>query len=183
MDRKTGSRTERYTTSRSAGNDVWSSLNIGFNPFVAMENGYYNESYDSAAGASSSTIVGDAFQGVSGLAGGLGLAAGGASLAGLEDAAVSRWSSRDALNDHFIRHGADFGSKSARAYSNQAAAFLRNGITRRLPTKIASDGTVRIYDPDTNTFGSYRSDGSVKTLFKPPGGLSYWNKQIGKSPW
>jgi pyocin large subunit-like protein len=44
---------------------------------------------------------------------------------------------------------------------------------------VDSNGNVRVYDPNTNTFGSYNSDGSTKTYFKPSRGIDYWNGQPG----
>jgi len=38
-----------------------------------------------------------------------------------------------------------------------------------------------VYDESTNTFGSYNSDGSTKTFYKPTDGVEYWNRQPGKS--
>ena len=46
-------------------------------------------------------------------------------------------------------------------------------------TKVDTDGTVRVYDPETNTFGSYTSDGKTKTIFKPSGGQGYFDRQPG----
>lgn len=36
-----------------------------------------------------------------------------------------------------------------------------------------------MYDPSTNTFGSFNSDGKTKTYFKPPAGVNYWLRQEG----
>jgi filamentous hemagglutinin len=56
-----------------------------------------------------------------------------------------------------------------------------------LPTKIDPNGVVRVYDPNANIFGSYNSDGSTKTFYKPdpaqhgyPSNIDYWNAQKGK---
>ena len=46
--------------------------------------------------------------------------------------------------------------------------------------KVDEEGTIRVYDPKTNTFGSYNPDGSTKTYFKPTGGQNYFDKQPGK---
>ncbi len=55
-----------------------------------------------------------------------------------------------------------------------------------MPTKIGSDGAIRIYDPKTNTFGSYRPDGFTRTLYKPDPAKhgfitneAYWDAQQG----
>ncbi|CAB4243600.1 Pyocin large subunit-like protein (fragment) [Methylacidimicrobium sp. AP8] len=56
-----------------------------------------------------------------------------------------------------------------------------------LPTKIDSEGVIRIYDPATNTFGSYNADGTTRTFYKPYGGepkkaQAYFDRQPGNSP-
>ena len=46
-----------------------------------------------------------------------------------------------------------------------------------------ADGTLRIYDRGTNTFGSYNPDGSTKTFYKPEGGANYWNAPNRDAKW
>ena len=100
------------------------------------------------------------------------------------------WGNQKTLADHFNRHGEDFGSRSAQHYAQQASDFLRASQAQRLPTKIASDGTIRVYDPATNTFGSYTSSGATRTFYKPDPAMhpyntniEYWIAQPGSSPW
>ncbi len=50
-------------------------------------------------------------------------------------------------------------------------------------TKIDSDGVIRVYDPNTNTFGAYNHDGTTRTFVRPSSGASYWAKQPGSPPW
>jgi hypothetical protein len=97
--------------------------------------------------------------------------------------AVSRWGSNETLSQHFIKHGADFGARSADEYARMADDFFVRAQTERLPTKIDADGVIRIYDPESNTFAAYNADGTTKTFFKPTGGIDYWNRQSGSIPW
>jgi len=90
----------------------------------------------------------------------------------------SNWGNPKTLQDHFDRHGKDFGSSCPGDYAKQAAAFFQKAQTEKLPTKISSDGVIRAYDPKSNTFGSYNSDGTTKTFFKPSS-PAYWGKQPG----
>jgi pyocin large subunit-like protein len=94
-----------------------------------------------------------------------------------EIAKSTRWSRPDTLIDHYRRHGADFEAKSAREYARMAHDFYRVAEEEGLPKKIAPDGTVRIYDRKTNTFGAYNPDGTTKTYFKPKNGERYWKRQ------
>lgn len=103
---------------------------------------------------------------------------------------ATHWGNPKTLADHFGRHGADFSAKSAHDYTRMASDFFRRSQTELLPTKIATDGTIRVYDPKNNIFGSYNPSGTTKTFYKPdpaqhklPSNLDYWNKQPGISPW
>ncbi len=88
------------------------------------------------------------------------------------------WGNLKTLDDHFARHGADFGAKSADDYARMGSEFFQRGGAQQLPTKIAPDGTIRMFDPATNTFGSFAPNGMTKTLFKPTSS-GYWSKQPG----
>jgi len=59
-----------------------------------------------------------------------------------------------------------------------------------VPTKIDGKGVIRVYDPETNTFGAFNPDGTTRTFFKPsplhhkyPTNLDYWHAQPGTAPW
>jgi hypothetical protein len=101
------------------------------------------------------------------------------------------WRRATTLPDHVERHGADFGLASDDEYAAHASRFLQDGLAQRFPTKVDSaDGTIRIYDRTTNTFGSYNSDGSTRTFYKPDparhhyaDNWSYWLGQPGGEVW
>ena len=44
------------------------------------------------------------------------------------------------------------------------------------------DGTIRVWDSATNTFGAYNPDGTTKTFFKPTS-PTYWSRQVGNPVW
>jgi pyocin large subunit-like protein len=56
--------------------------------------------------------------------------------------------------------------------------FFKN--RNKYEVKVDTDGTIRVYDPKTNTFGSYNADGTSKTFYKPTRGRAYWDDQPGK---
>ncbi len=100
------------------------------------------------------------------------------------------WANPETLSDHFLRHGGDFRARSAAEYAQMSSNFLRQSQIQGFPTKIAPNGTIRVYDLRTNTFGSYTHSGATKTFYKPnpavhkyPTNLAYWNHQVGVSPW
>jgi uncharacterized protein YukE len=96
------------------------------------------------------------------------------------------WASPEKLRDHAWGgptrpsgppHAPDFGANSEQDYAKQAYRFFQDAEPRGYQVKIAGH-TIRVYDPATNSFGSYADDGTVKTFFKPvsPG---YWTTQPG----
>ena len=100
------------------------------------------------------------------------------------------WGRAGTLDRHFADHGADFGSQSAQEYAQQGSDFFRQSQANGLPTKIDAQGVIRVYDPESNTFGSFNANGTTRTFFKPdpaqhgyPTNLDYWNHQPGVSPW
>jgi RHS repeat-associated protein len=103
---------------------------------------------------------------------------------------LATWRNPETLADHFMRHGKDFGTKNAPEYAHKASNFLLNSQKRKLPTKIGPDGTIRVFDPQTNTFGSYSPDGRTRTFYKLdsskhgyPTNTDYWNMQPGNFLW
>jgi uncharacterized protein RhaS with RHS repeats len=99
------------------------------------------------------------------------------------------WGNSASLADHFARHGADFGATSAENYASQASRFLQRSQAEGLPTKIDLNGTIRTYEPASNTFASYNANGTTRTFFSPnpashgyPTNMDYWNAQPGFSP-
>ena len=94
------------------------------------------------------------------------------------------WGKLSTLDDHFARHGADFGATSADDYARQASEFLQQpGTLTKIDPKT---GAIRAYDPATNSFGAYNATGTTRTFYKPdpaqhgyPTNLDYWNAQPG----
>jgi hypothetical protein len=91
---------------------------------------------------------------------------------------IESWANPATLPIHFGDHGADFGAVSPEEYVHMASSFLRNSQRLHLPTKVSPDGTIRVFDRDSNTFGSYDLHGRTKTFFKPTS-PTYWTRQKG----
>ncbi|MBE2283237.1 MAG: fibronectin type III domain-containing protein [Prosthecobacter sp.] len=91
------------------------------------------------------------------------------------------WGNITTLQDHFERHGGDFGSKSADDYAAEAWFFLQRARSDSLPMKLdATDGTLRVFDPKTGAFAAYTGSGRTKTFFKPDS-PTYWQRQPGRA--
>ncbi len=89
------------------------------------------------------------------------------------------WANPASLPDHFARHGKDFGARDADEYALMAYQFLRRATAEGIPAKVDSNGTVRVFDARTGTFGAYNHNGTTKTFFKPDN-PSYFNRQPGR---
>ncbi len=90
------------------------------------------------------------------------------------------WGHLDSLQDHFERHGPDFGAKSQDDYAAMAWQFLQRAKRDGLPMKLdESDGSLRVFDPKTHAFASYDPRGKTRTYFKPSN-PNYWSNQPGR---
>lgn len=93
--------------------------------------------------------------------------------------AAKTWANPSTLADHFDRHGADFQARNAEDYARLAWEFLQRGRREGWPAKVDDDGTVRVYDRRTRSFGAYRKDGRTRTFFKPRS-ADYFERQPGR---
>ena len=60
------------------------------------------------------------------------------------------------------------GRTSVRPLQRTMPTRLRSsssGIQDNMPIKIDEEGVIRLYDPDTNTFGAYNPSGTTRTFF------------------
>ena len=89
------------------------------------------------------------------------------------------WGSYRTLQDHFDRHGRDFGARDPEDYARSAWLFFQRAKKEGLPAKRDLDGILRIYDPATRAFGAYNRDGTTRTYFKP-GRRDYFRDQPGR---
>ena len=71
------------------------------------------------------------------------------------------------LDDHFARHGSDFGAKTTLEYQAQADRFLTASKPAGVLEKTRPNGDVVRYNPSTDEFGVVSSGGSIRTYYKP----------------
>lgn len=88
------------------------------------------------------------------------------------------------LDDHFARHGRDFGAKNALEYQAQADNFLTASKPAGVLEKSRPNGDVVRYNPGTHEFGVVSKGGSIRTYYKPDpavhgkgSNLEYFNAQ------
>jgi pyocin large subunit-like protein len=96
----------------------------------------------------------------------------------LELNTATTWGRAETLADHFARHGGDFAAKTADDYAGMASRFFQESQAAKLPTKIDSQGVIRVFDPKTGSFGSFNPNGTTRTFFKPSS-PTYFDRQPG----
>ena len=89
------------------------------------------------------------------------------------------WFHPDSVHEQFRRHGADFHARDAEDYAEKAWQFRHQAATSGFLAKKDAKGILRIYDPATDTYGSYNPDGKTRTFLKP-GKSGYFEHQPGK---
>ena len=92
--------------------------------------------------------------------------------------ARTTWGSPRSLQDHFDRHGADFGARTPDEYAAKAWMFLRDAKAGSYQGKFDENGDLRVYDAATKSFAAYNKNGTTKTFFKP-GRRGYFDDQPG----
>jgi len=81
------------------------------------------------------------------------------------------------LDEHFAKHGSDFGTISQDEYLRMAQQ-LRDSRPGRyvLESKRSSGGGAK-FDTRNNAFVAYDSDGTIRTFFIPNDGVRYFERQ------
>lgn len=77
--------------------------------------------------------------------------------------------------DHFEKHGSEFGYKNKEEYLKGANEVI-NSSTSKHKTE-AEDGDEIYYDEDKNEIVFVSIDGYIRTYFKPSDGINYYNRQ------
>ena len=77
---------------------------------------------------------------------------------------------------HFRRHGAEFGAQSTQEYERLAQAFAGREGTAGIDSFAAGSGTVFMYESSTNTFLIRKANGELVTFYRPTS-VGYWQRQ------
>lgn len=85
--------------------------------------------------------------------------------------------SRQRLDDHFAKHGAEFGMISRAEYLRQAQALRDAPVGGNVLEIRRGDGTVSRFDKSSGAFLAFDDDGIIRTYFKPNDGERYFRRQ------
>lgn len=95
---------------------------------------------------------------------------------GTEESNVSlQFRNETMWEDHFEKHGSEFGYKNKEEYLKGANEVI-NSSTSKHKTE-AEDGDKIYYDEDKNEIVFVSIDGYIRTYFKPSDGINYYNRQ------
>jgi pyocin large subunit-like protein len=88
--------------------------------------------------------------------------------------------SRKQFDEHFAKHGREFGRVSQEEYLHLAQE-LRDAPAGGPILEIAKpDGVITRFDKRSGAFGAYNRDHTIRTFFKPNDGERYFRRQADR---
>jgi hypothetical protein len=81
------------------------------------------------------------------------------------------------LDEHFEKHGAEFGNISKQDYLHQAQLLRDAKVEGPILQTVRPDGVTTRFDRQTGAFIAYNPNGVIRTFFKPNDGERYYLRQ------
>jgi hypothetical protein len=81
------------------------------------------------------------------------------------------------LDEHYEKHGAEFGPISKQEYLRQAQLLRDATPGGPILEAVRNDGVVTRYDRETGAFIAFNPNGVIRTFFKPNDGERYFRRQ------
>jgi pyocin large subunit-like protein len=81
------------------------------------------------------------------------------------------------LDEHFAKHGREFGPVSRDEYLRLAQALRDRAPGGPVLEVVRNDGTITRFDRGTGAFLAFASDGTIRTFFRPNDGEQYFQRQ------
>jgi pyocin large subunit-like protein len=88
--------------------------------------------------------------------------------------------SRRQFDEHYAKHGAEFGRISPQEYLERAQALRDAPVGGPILEAMTPEGIVSKFDRRTGAFGAYNRDGTIRTFFIPNAGERYFQRQARK---
>ena len=88
--------------------------------------------------------------------------------------------SRAQLNEHFQKHGAEFGRITQAEYLRQAQLLRDAPVDSNIEEIRRDDGTISRFDRSSGAFLAFNRDGTIRTFFKPNDGEAYFRRQASR---
>jgi pyocin large subunit-like protein len=84
------------------------------------------------------------------------------------------------LDEHYEKHGREFGTISKREYLAMAQALRDAAPGGAILEAVRKDGVITRYDRDTGAFIAVNPDRTIRTFFKPNDGERYFLRQAAR---
>jgi pyocin large subunit-like protein len=89
--------------------------------------------------------------------------------------------SRKQFDEHFAKHGREFGGVSKPEYLLEAQQLRDAPVGGDVEEIVRSDGSSSRFDRKSGAFLAFNSDATIRTFFKPNNGESYFRRQAERS--
>jgi MprA protease rhombosortase-interaction domain-containing protein len=88
--------------------------------------------------------------------------------------------SRRQFDEHYAKHGREFGNISQQEFLLRAQALRDAPAGGAILQAVTPDGIVSRFDRKTGAFGAYNPDRTIRTFFIPNAGERYFHRQASK---
>ena len=90
---------------------------------------------------------------------------------------------RERLDEHFAKHGGEFGGISEAQYLAMAQRLRDEQVGGDILEVVRpNDGVVSRFDKRSGAFLAFDRDGTIRTFFKPNDGERYFRRQANRPP-
>ena len=88
--------------------------------------------------------------------------------------------SRKQFDEHYAKHGREFGNVTQSEYLHLAQQLRDAPAGGPVLEIVKSDGIVTRFDKRSGAFGAYNPDRTIRTFFKPNDGERYFRRQASR---
>jgi len=88
--------------------------------------------------------------------------------------------SKKQFNEHYLKHGSEFGAVSQQEYLRLAQALRDAPVGGSILQAVHGDGVITKFDKSHSYFGAYNPDGTIRTFFVPNDGERYFRRQANR---
>ena len=88
--------------------------------------------------------------------------------------------SRRLFEEHYAKHGREFGNISPQEYLERAQALRDAPAGGPILQAVTPDGIISRFDRRSGAFGAYNPDRTIRTFFIPNAGERYFRRQASK---
>jgi pyocin large subunit-like protein len=85
------------------------------------------------------------------------------------------------LDEHYAKHGAEFGTITRQDYLRQAQLLRDAAVGGPVLQTVRADGVTTKFDRQTGAFVAFNPSGTIRTFFKPNDGERYYRRQAERT--